>query len=283
MLKNHVIAAIAVAGLAAGCTSVQDVRTVEPTGSAFTQALTKEYRDLAVFEADQMSDWRDASYFADKGLAAAQGNVVDPTAIEERDVPADALEPLQSARLRLVSALGQARNTMPDRAARAQVKYDCWIEQQEENFQYDHISACRDELMAILGEIEQAAAPAPTPQTASTGACDARSYLIFFDFDDSTIRVDGDEILSQVLEDLRTPECSGAQVTIIGHTDTKGSNSYNQALSLRRADNVVSRLIAAAISPARITATARGEEAPRVPTADEVEEQENRRVEVNIQ
>ena len=225
-----------------------------------------------------MSDWSDASYFAEKGLAAAQGNVVDPTSLDERDLPADAVEPLQNARARLVQALDGARTSQPERAARAQVKYDCWIEQQEENFQYDHISACRDDLMAILGQIEAA----PAAQTASIGACDARSYLVFFDFDDSSVRIDGEEIISQALEDLRTPECSSANVTVIGHTDTKGTTSYNQALSLRRADNVVSRLIAGAISSSRVTATARGEDAPRVPTADEVEEQENRRVEINI-
>ena len=60
------------ASLLAGCLGydLDAINSVEPVGDAFTQQLTVEYRDLANFEANQMGDWRDAEYFARKGLAA---------------------------------------------------------------------------------------------------------------------------------------------------------------------------------------------------------------------
>src|SRR5262245_27321282 len=51
-----ILGVVGALGVLAACTSdIQRIRTTEPSGGTpFTQALTKEYRDLAVFEADEM-------------------------------------------------------------------------------------------------------------------------------------------------------------------------------------------------------------------------------------
>ena len=70
---------------------------------------------------------------------------------------------------------------------------------------------------------------------------------------------------------------------VVGHTDTMGSNSYNAALSLRRADNVVRMIRAAGVVPASISSSAEGESFLRVATGDQVRESENRRVAIEMQ
>lgn len=73
-----------------------------------------------------------------------------------------------------------------------------------------------------------------------------------------------------------------AEVTVIGHTDRVGSAQRNVALSLRRAQLVRTRLIAAGIPQHRIEAVGRGEREPLIQTADGVAEPKNRRVEVRL-
>ena len=133
MLRLKVIGAFAALSFLTGCVGydIEAMRGAEGTGSAFTRGLTEEYRQITLFEADQMYDWQDAGYFARKGLRAAAGEVVEPERIEDWDLPADKVDEMSSARGRLVSLLdASARQKAPAEAARAQGRFDCWIEQQ---------------------------------------------------------------------------------------------------------------------------------------------------------
>ena len=272
----RLLSVVGIVGILAACTTDLDrIRSTEPSGgSAFTQALTKEYRDLAVFEADEMFDWRDAGYYARRGLAAADGAVVAPEDPATRDLPADSLGDIDSARGRLVAALdGGARDAKPELAARAQSRFDCWLEQQEENFQWDHISACKDELMAALAELEAkpAEVQAPAPN----------AYLALFDFDKSNINDAAQAVINQVAADFAANKASSISVT--GHTDRAGSDAYNEKLSEQRADAVRAALIAAGIPADAITTAWKGEAENAVPTEDGVKEQANRRAEIIVQ
>lgn len=272
------IAIVGALGVLAACTTDLDrIRTTEPSGgTAFTQALTKEYRDLAVFEADEMYDWRDAGYYARRGLASADGEVVLPEDPTNRDIPSDMVNEIQDVRVRLIAALdGGARENKPEVAARAQSRFDCWLEQQEENFQNDHISACRDELLAALAELE--AAPAPAAPVAAAPAV----YLVLFDFDKHNINSAAQAVINQVIADYNANKSTAISVT--GHTDRSGSDAYNEKLSESRADAVRQALIDAGIPADAITTAWKGESENAVPTADGVKEQANRRAEIIVQ
>jgi OOP family OmpA-OmpF porin len=273
---------LAVAGalsFVAACTTDLDrSRTVEPTGgTAFTKALTKEYKDLAAFEADEMKDWNDAGYFARKALASAAGENVGPQDPAERDLPKDSVGEITQTRQRLLTALdGGARDNKPEVAARAQARFDCWVEQQEENFQNDHISACRDELLAALAELEAkpaevAPAPAPAPQV----------YLVLFDFDKSNINPAAQAVINRVVADFSANKAKAISIT--GYTDRSGTDAYNLKLSEKRADAARSALIAAGVPADAITTAWKGEAENAVPTADGVKEQANRRDEIIVQ
>jgi outer membrane protein OmpA-like peptidoglycan-associated protein len=69
---------------------------------------------------------------------------------------------------------------------------------------------------------------------------------------------------------------------LVGHTDSQGTDSYNQDLSRRRAASVASYLESHGVSSARVEATGRGETEPIATNDTEVGRAQNRRVEVAI-
>lgn len=73
-----------------------------------------------------------------------------------------------------------------------------------------------------------------------------------------------------------------SEITVIGHTDRVGSLAANDALSAKRAEAVRELLIGEGIPAEKLEVAGRGEREPLVPTADEVDEPRNRRVEINV-
>ena len=271
MRLTRYLSMFAGATLLAGCIGqdVELLNNTEAVGSPFTQQLAAEYRDLANFEAFEMEDWRDAEFFARKGLAAAAGENVEPSVLADWNIPEQFLPELTDARGRLVGALnGGARDTFPVEAAIAQAKFDCWVEQQEENIQPDHIAACRDEFYAALAIIEG------VPPVGEA------TYFVFFDFDQSTITVDAQTVINEVLADWAAQGNPG--ITVVGHTDRSGTPAYNLGLSQRRANAVSAALQGGGVPAGAIATDALGESAPLVPTPDGVREPSNRRAEITL-
>ena len=74
----------------------------------------------------------------------------------------------------------------------------------------------------------------------------------------------------------------GGEIFVTGHTDTMGAGPANDALSLKRAQAVRQLVIDRGFDADRVVAAGRGEREPVVPTADEVDEPKNRRVEIEV-
>jgi OOP family OmpA-OmpF porin len=276
MMNMKILGAVAALALLAGCTSnIDQVSMAKGTGSPFTQALTSEYQAYVAEEKSEY-DWGNADHFAQKGLLAAGGANVEPEDLANWDIPADKQAELAAARTRLMTALnGGARDAKPQDAARAQARFDCWVEEQDENHEDDKIAACKNDFMAAMDALEK-------KEMAQTMApMSPANYTVYFDFDKSVINPAGQEVINQVLSDASKHAPSSVSVT--GHTDRAGPEDYNMALSLRRADAVRSALIAGGVAADKITVAGRGESEPAVPTADGVREPKNRRVEIILQ
>ena len=71
-------------------------------------------------------------------------------------------------------------------------------------------------------------------------------------------------------------------VLVIGHTDTVGSDAFNDTLSRQRAEVVRSALLARGIAIDKVVTIGRGKREPIVATADGVAEPRNRRVEIQV-
>lgn len=115
----------------------------DPALAIFLDQLTKEYRELATSEEDQ-SDWQDAKFFAEKSQTAAAGILVEPDLLDDREVSENRRPALASAREQLLDAFDRGgREIAGVPAARAQIFFDCWLQEAEEDFQPADIAACR--------------------------------------------------------------------------------------------------------------------------------------------
>ncbi len=117
---------------------------------------------------------------------------------------------------------------------------------------------------------------------AALGAQPARpsSFLLYFLEGRDELTPDSRQLLGRIVDEIaRRP---APEIVVIGHTDRVGAVPYNDALSLRRAERVRDELVKVGIAADRIRVAGRGEREPLVPTADEVAEARNRRVEINV-
>lgn len=103
-------------------------------------------------------------------------------------------------------------------------------------------------------------------------------YLVFFPWNKATLSADDQRIVAQAAEEFRTT--GSARIEVTGFTDTSGSPAYNLGLSERRAQLVAAELERLGVPATDLVVTGRGQEDLRVPTADNVREAGNRRVEI---
>ena len=119
--------------------------------------------------------------------------------------------------------------------------------------------------------------PPPPPPPAVTPP----SFMVFFDWDRSNLSQQALTTIQQAASAFKAK--GSARITATGHTDTSGPESYNMALSLRRANAVKDALVRDGVPAQAITVIGQGESQPLVPTADGVREPQNRRVEIVVQ
>lgn len=115
---------------------------------------------------------------------------------------------------------------------------------------------------------------------AKAAAALRRTYVVFFATDSSVLNADAGEIVREASN--RAKQDQTKVVDLTGHTDTYGSAAYNRALSVRRAESAAQMMRSNGVQ-ARLRIFGKGESDLLVPTADEVREQRNRRVEIVLQ
>jgi OOP family OmpA-OmpF porin len=121
-------------------------------------------------------------------------------------------------------------------------------------------------------------APAPKPKPVAEKITFAADVL--FDFDKATIKPEGKVKLDELAAKVK--DINLEVVIAIGHTDSIGTDAYNQGLSVRRAEAVKAYMVSKGIEPNRVYTEGKGEKQPIASNTTKDGRQKNRRVEIEV-
>lgn len=306
--------------LLAGCsglashTEIEALNEAKVTGSPFTKNLTTKYKDFVKVKQRRL-DYSDAKHFARKGLMAAQGKVVMPEPLSNWHLDENSAKELRASRVALLQVLDAGgRSQAPIEAASAQFAFDCWVEQAEQNWVSAIAPACKANYTKAMTDLsarmknaqpksEKLGEPVPQKRKAPEGvkpvsapvmaaaepldpnaidaSLDKGMFLVFFDFDKSALNGTGSQVVDAIAEQAKL-RAKLDTIVVTGHADTRGSDSYNQRLSEKRANAVKAALAAKGVNVSVIMASGRGEKQLMVDTPNNTREAANRRVEVTF-
>jgi OOP family OmpA-OmpF porin len=296
-----VSALVVLAGCSHGINPIDMLNRAQPVGSPYTKYLADEYRILA-----NNLGGKQAVYFANKGLAAVDGVIVEPETLDRHNINSTDAVDMAEGRGALVAALeAGGRDRAPDVAATAQAHFDCWVAQQE-NFPGEDVP-CRGQFGMALDQLNKVLAMAPPPASmpapegaapgsgsgsefpspisegsGAKGPLQQASYQVFFDWDKSTISASAHGVIDTVSQEIGH-HSDIKKIVIVGHTDTSGGEKYNMKLSLRRAEAVRHVLINEGIPASKIRIEGRGKTDLLVKTPDGVREPQNRRAQITFE
>ncbi|MDY7575951.1 outer membrane protein OmpA [Actimicrobium sp. CCI2.3] len=149
----------------------------------------------------------------------------------------------------------------------------------------DAVPGCDGEIAkpAMTPVAAPAPAPAPAPVVVVpapvsekvTFAADA-----FFDFDKSVLKPDGKAKLDDLASKLQGMNLE--VIIAVGHTDSVGTDAYNQKLSVRRSEAVKAYLVSKGIEANRVYTEGKGEKQPVADNKSAAGRAKNRRVEIEV-
>ncbi len=119
--------------------------------------------------------------------------------------------------------------------------------------------------------LERGAGMPPAPQP-------ARTYLVFFDWDRADLTARARQIVAEAA--AASAHVQTTRIEVNGYTDLSGTATYNQRLSVRRAQSVAGELVRDGVPRGEIGIHGYGESNPLVQTKAGVREPQNRRVEI---
>ncbi|WP_330166586.1 outer membrane protein OmpA [Comamonas koreensis] len=126
------------------------------------------------------------------------------------------------------------------------------------------------------------AAPAPAPVAPPVAQTQKVTYAAdaFFDFDKSVLKPEGRAKLDDVASKVKNINLE--VIIAVGHTDSIGSDAYNQKLSVRRAEAVKAYLVSKGIDKSRVYTEGKGEKQPVADNKTAAGRAKNRRVEIEV-
>lgn len=120
-------------------------------------------------------------------------------------------------------------------------------------------------------EPEPVVQPEPEPEQITLES------ILYFEFDEATLRPDARRLLEAHAERMKD---GSEMIQIEGYADERGTEEYNKALGMRRANAVRDFLVSHGVSISRIKTVSYGEANPQIAGNDEFAWQKNRRVEL---
>ena len=125
-------------------------------------------------------------------------------------------------------------------------------------------------------------APAPAPVVVAPPAATKVTFAAdaFFDFDKSVLKPEGKAKLDDLVGKIK--DINLEVIIAVGHTDSVGSDSYNQKLSVARSESVKAYLVSKGIEKNRVYTEGKGEKQPVADNKTSEGRAKNRRVEIEV-
>jgi OmpA-OmpF porin, OOP family len=132
-----------------------------------------------------------------------------------------------------------------------------------------------------------APAPAPKPAEAPKAPASVRQAITIqadalFDFDKYNLRADGKARIDEALGKIKGQAIEVEMIIVTGHTDSVGTEAYNQRLSERRANTVKEYMVSQGIAAGKITTVGKGELQPVATNKTKEGRQKNRRTDIEF-
>jgi len=146
----------------------------------------------------------------------------------------------------------------------------------------DAVPGCDGELVKPAAAPAPAPAPAPAKAPVAPPVSEKVTFAAdtFFDFDKAVLKPDGKAKLDELTSKLQ--DMNLEVVIAAGHTDSVGSDTYNQKLSVRRAEAVKAYLVSKGVEANRVYTEGRGEKQPVADNKTSAGRAQNRRVEIEV-
>jgi OOP family OmpA-OmpF porin len=126
------------------------------------------------------------------------------------------------------------------------------------------------------------APPPPPPPAPVVPSSEKVTYAAdaFFDFDKSTLKPEAKTKLDDLVE--KTKQINLEVIIAVGHTDSVGTDAYNQKLSVRRAESIKTYLVSKGMEANRVYTEGKGEKQPVADNKTAEGRAKNRRVEIEV-
>lgn len=272
--RGALIAAMVSAG---ACATTQPPRELVDAREAYTRSehgKAREYNPAALHEAKVQLDKAEAAYDD------------DATSEKTRDEAYIALRRAERAEIEASTLAWQqrqekARNAANQAQAKGLEKAQTDLQSAREQLQQEKAAreAAESKAKDMLAKL--AAANAAAVKEEPRGTVITLAGGVLFASNKSALLPGAQNSLSQIAEAIKTQE--DKRVLIEGHTDSRGSDATNQALSKARADSVASFLITQGVPPDRVTTAGLASSRPVADNNTAEGRANNRRVEIVIQ
>ncbi len=135
-------------------------------------------------------------------------------------------------------------------------------------------------LIGMRFDLQADRAPAPPKAPPPVQPKAPKQFIVFFGFNKSNLTDEAARVVADAAAAAK--EYGSASIMVVGHTDTVGSDRYNNALSMRRSSTVKDALAGHGIPASAISTAGRGEAELMVNTGDGVKEPQNRRATIDL-
>jgi OmpA-OmpF porin, OOP family len=142
------------------------------------------------------------------------------------------------------------------------------------------IGKCVDAALRMNQQRVVEVAPPPVVAAGNPACAEPIAGIVFFEWDSAMVPDSALPTIQAAAQNLTA--CGWRGLSVAGHTDRSGSDTYNDGLSRRRADAVAQLIASQGAAGTSVEVSSFGERTPKVPTVDGERNPQNRRVEITV-